>query len=87
MPNTLGYYLKISLEWKTGCYTIMEIYVALGTTLILLLNCFKLNSFCNLRFCVSGFIPYIAIITLTFYVLTQIVILWDIYGIWKKTKV
>ena len=34
----IGDYLKLSIEWKTGIYTLIEIYVAIGTSLFMLLG-------------------------------------------------
>ena len=78
-------YLKNSLEWRIGLYAQLEIYVAIGTSKILSEICSNKHFYCIDTFC--GYSIFLAVITITFYTFTQIIIIGDIYGFWKKVKV
>ena len=74
-------YLKTSLKWKMILHMLLDLYVTIGTFLLISISCLKTNlSLCYLQFTLARAV-------LMFYLLTQIVILCDIYGIWKNVKV
>ena len=55
----IGYYLQISMNWKSDLFTVMDFFTTTWIYTLFMLSCFNLSSFCQISQCASDWAPYL----------------------------